>query len=109
MSNAAVTREVLSSFLNISVEAGDVDSEKQSRTTLGKPFLTRGALLEKGTGHSYCLTILDIKHKELRINQGSWPKILSNSSCCSVVISRRISLCLNHSSVVSHGLVVSSC
>jgi len=47
MSNAAVKRAVLSSFFNVSVEAGGVDSEKQSRTTLGKPFHTRGALLEK--------------------------------------------------------------
>jgi len=37
MSNAAAKRAALSSFLNISVEAGGVDSEK-SRTTLGKPF-----------------------------------------------------------------------
>jgi len=32
MSNAAVKRLVLSSFFNASVEAGAVDSEKQSRT-----------------------------------------------------------------------------
>jgi len=41
MSNAAVKRAVLSSFINISVEAGGVDYEKQSRTTLGKPYRTR--------------------------------------------------------------------
>jgi len=37
----------LKQFFNISVEAGGVDSEKQSRTTLGEPLHTRGALLEK--------------------------------------------------------------
>jgi len=37
----------LKQFFNISVEAGGDDSEKQSHTTLGKPFYTRGALLEK--------------------------------------------------------------
>jgi len=47
MSNAAAKKVILSSFLNISVEAGGVDSEKQSHTTVGKPFHTRGALLEK--------------------------------------------------------------
>jgi len=47
MSNAAAKRAVLCSFLTISVEAGGVDSEKQSRTTLDKPFHIRGVLLEK--------------------------------------------------------------
>jgi len=43
-----------SSFLNISVEAGGVDPEKQSRTTLGKPYT--GCIIRNGTGHSnyYC-------------------------------------------------------
>jgi len=43
VTNAAVKRAVLRSFFNVSVEAGGADSEKQSRTTLGKPFHTRGA------------------------------------------------------------------
>jgi len=47
MLNAAVKRAVLSSSFNISIAAGGVDAEKQSRTTLCKPFHTRGALLEK--------------------------------------------------------------
>jgi len=47
MSNAAAKRAVLSSFINISVEAGAVHSEKQSRTTLGKPFHIRGILTYK--------------------------------------------------------------
>jgi len=41
MSNAAAKRAVLSSLKKISVEAGVVDSEKESRTTLGKPFHKR--------------------------------------------------------------------
>jgi len=49
MLNAVVKRAVLvlSSFLNVSVEAEVFDTEKLSRTTLGKPFHIRGALLEK--------------------------------------------------------------
>jgi len=34
MLNAAVKRLVLSSFLNVSVEAGEVDSEKQSQSNV---------------------------------------------------------------------------
>ena len=43
---AVVNREVFSSFLKVSMEVEEWDTEKQSGTDFGREFQTRGALRE---------------------------------------------------------------